>query len=372
MRLRIVMTERTVVAGATVVVVGLIVACEQRTTGPGKVPTPIPAGVISLKITPPAAIAPGETVQFTAMGLLSNGSSEDDTRKVNWTAAPTSVLAITRNTGEATAQAAGDVTVWATYPTPCCAAQIAVTVLPANTYRLTGKVLESGLPVQDAAITVVSGIGTGLSATTDSSGAYRIYGVAGPIQVRFAKPGYADIVKTFIAAQNDVLDFPDAHQTAAIPSLAGTYTLTLTADPACPTAATRGIPPLPDDFRQSRTYAALLTQDGPSVTVTLTGSEIASGHNRFTGRVEPDAIEFQIGSYYYYYGLSNLITELLPASQEFEFGGQLHTQRSGSGIIGRLDGALEIVAPPGRITAQCVAPNNQVSLTRAAQPSGHR
>jgi carboxypeptidase family protein/Big-like domain-containing protein len=365
------MNERAVIAGTAVVIVVIVLACGQP-TAPAKVPTPIPPGVISLKITAPASIAPGQTVQFTATGLLSNGTTEDDTSKVNWTASPTSVLTITPNTGEATAQAAGDVTIQATYRTPCCQAQISMTVLPTNTFRLTGKVLESGLPVPGAVITVLSGIGTGLSATTDGSGAYRLYGVAGPIQVRFTKSGYDNIVKTFTASQNDVLDFPDAHQTAGIPSLAGTYRLTLTADPACPTSPVKGMDALPDDFRQPRSYAASLTQNGPSVSVTLTDSEIVSGHNNFTGRVEPGVIEFQIGSYDYYYGLTSLITERLSSTQEFEFGGQLHAQRSGSGIVGRLDGTLEIVTPPGHITAQCSAPNNQVMLTPSAQPSRHR
>jgi hypothetical protein len=365
------MTQRAVIAGTVVVIVGLIWACGQP-TAPGKVPVQIAPAVVSIKIIAPAAIAPGQTVQFTATGTLSNGTTEDDTRKVNWTASPTSVLSINPNTGEATAQAAGDVTVQATYRTPCCQAQVAMTVLPTNTFRLTGKVLESGLPVPAAAISVLSGIGTGLSATTDASGAYRLYGVAGPIQVKFTKSGYDNIVKTFTATQNDVLDFPEAHQTAGLPSLAGTYTLTLTADPACPTAPANGVAPLPDDFRQPRNYAASVTQSGPSVTVTLTDSTIVAGKS-FTGRIDPDAIEFQIGYYYYYYsGLTGLITELVSATQEFEFGGQLRAQRSGSGIVGPLNGALEVVTPPGRVTAQCTSSNNQVTLTPSAKASRNR
>jgi hypothetical protein len=92
---------------------------------------------------------------------------------------------------------------------------------------------------------------------------------------------------------------------------------------------------------------------------------------------EPDAIEFQIGSFYhyhyfYYYGLSNLITEQLSTTQRFEFGGQLHAQRSGSAITGPLNGTLEIVTlPNNRTSAQCAASNNQVTA-RVAQPARHR
>jgi hypothetical protein len=332
--------------------------------------------LLSLKIGGPGAIAPGQTMSFTATGSMSNGTTQDYTLKVVWSASPASVLTIKRDSGEATALTAGDVTIQATYTgaISCCQATIAMTVLPPNTYRLTGKALESGLPVQGATITVQSGVGAGLSTTTDSNGAYRLYGVAGAIQVRFSKPGYVDIIKTFTAAQNDVLDFPEATQAAAIPSLAGTYTLTLTADPACPTVTTNRVAPLPDDFRQPRTYAASLTQDGPSVTVTLTGADIVPGQNQFTGRVEPGAIEFQIGTYSsYYYTLFNLIAERLSATQQFEFGGQIHAQRSNGAITGRLDGTIEVVTSgPGGTSAQCVAPNNQVTLARAAQPARRR
>jgi hypothetical protein len=330
--------------------------------------------VLHLSIDGPQAVAPGQTVQFTATASLSNGTTADYTRKVFWSTSATSVLTITHDTGQATGQSVGDVTIQANlYATgACCQAAITRTVLTPNTYRLTGTVGESGLPVQGATITVLSGTGAGLSTSTDGGGAYRLYGVAGAIQVKFSKPGYNDIVKTFTAIQNDVLDFPEATQSAAIPSLAGPYTLTLTADPACPTVAMNRIAPLPDDFRQPRSYAASLIQNGPSLSVTLTGSQLVTGQNQFTGRVQPDSIQFQVGSYDYYYGLTGAVAERLSATQEFEFGGQVAAQRSGSTIVGQLNGTLQIVTLPSAISAQCIASNNQVTLARIAQPARHR
>jgi len=367
------MTLRTLVAFAAAIVAGLAAGCSHP-TGPSR--TPSPGRPVSLKVSGVDAIAPGQIVAFVATASFSDGTTQDYTHKVAWSADPTSVMTITRDTGVATAQSIGDVTITAAFLTDngqCCTARITRSVLPANTYRLTGKALESGLPVQGATIVVLSGIGAGLSATTDADGAYRLYGVAGPIQVKFSKSGYDDVVKDFTATQNDVLDFPEAHQSGGIPPLAGTYTLTLTADPACSTDPRNRVAPLPDDFRQPRSYAASLTQNGPAVTVTFTGSEMVPGLNQFTGRVQPDSIEFQIGSYDYYYGPSNLIAERLSATQEFEFGGQLHAQRSGTGIGGRLDGMLEIVSTsPSFPLAQCVAPSNQVTLTPIAQPSRRR
>jgi hypothetical protein len=330
-----------------------------------------------LTITAPYAIAPGQMVSFVATASLSDGTTEDDTRKVAWSAFPASVLSITRDTGVATVLAAGDVTIAATFGMggPGRQAQITRTVVPPNTYRLTGTVLESRLPLQGATVGVVSGIGAGLAATTDYDGSYRLYGVAGVIQVKVTKPGYDDLVKTFTATQDDVLDFPDAHQTAAMPSLAGTYTLTLTADPGCPTTPT-GVAALPDDFRQPRNYAVSVTQDGPALTVMLTGPAIMPREKQFTGRIQPDAIAFEIGFGSYGNGLDDGVAEQVSSAQWFVFGGQVPAHLSGGAMTGHLDGALEVYTPSSPTTytlaAQCVASNNSMTLTPVAQSSRRR
>jgi hypothetical protein len=370
------MTLRTFVAATAAVVAGLVAGCSHPTRPTGTA-NGTPVSVVRLTIAGPDAIAPGQTVQFTATASMSDGTNQDYTRKVAWSAYPTSVLTITPDTGLATGQAPGDASISATTGVsfPCCNAQITKTVLLPNTYRLTGKALESGLPVQGAAIAVLSGVGAGLSATTDSDGAYRLYGVAGPIQIKFSKPGYDDIVKPFTATQNDVLDFPEVHQTAAIPSLAGTYTLTLTADPACATTG-RSIAALPDDFRQPRSYAVSVTQDGPALTVTLTDPAIRPQDNHFTGRFAPDSIWFQIGYGYFGYGLDDGVTEQVSSTQWFVFGGWIQAQRSGSAINARLDGALEVytqfISSVYTLVAQCTASNNQLTLTPVAQPARRR
>ena len=105
---------------------------------------PATATPVKLSINAVYAIAPGQTVPFVATASMSDGTTQDCTRKVVWSAFPTSVLSIARDTGVATALAAGDVTIAATYGTggPGGQAQITRTVLPPNTYRLTGTVLE--------------------------------------------------------------------------------------------------------------------------------------------------------------------------------------------------------------------------------------
>lgn len=349
--------------------IAITVACHRSATSPSPTTggSSTTAVVTALSITRPDRIAPGETVSFTAIATLSDRTTQDYTRKVTWTSYPPGVLTIARDTGQATGQTAGEAFVTANFPTggPCCFASVSTLVLPPNTFRLTGKVLESGLPVYGAAVTVVSGSGSGLSTTTDYNGQYRLYGVAGTIQISVTKPGYADMVKSIDISQNDLLDFPEARQTTVLPSMAGAYTLTLQADPDCPT-----VPPdprtlvLPSELRQPRNYAAEMFQDGPSLVVMLTGPEFAAPSNRFSGRIHPDGIEFQFGDGYIGYGPDDAITEHISSTQALSFEGAVHAVRSGSTLIGRLDGDVQAFEHAAfyRVIGDCRSSNHRFTM----------
>jgi hypothetical protein len=240
-------------------------------------------------------------------------------------------------------------------------------VLPPNTYRLTGKVLESGLGVSGATVAVLSGVGAGSSATTGYDGQYHLYGVAGTVQIKVTKAGYVDIVKTFDVFQNEVLDFPEARQSAGMPTITGPYIVSLQLDPGCPTVATDPrILPVPAELRQPRLYAAQVTQDGPSLTVTLTDPTFAPRSNKFSGRIEPDAINFSLGDGYVGYGPDDAITERISSSLELSWEGVVRAARSGSAIVGRLDGWVQVFDPSRPFVAQligeCNAPNNLFSM----------
>jgi hypothetical protein len=364
----------------TVAVLGLAayaMGCQRSSTQrqPFTPGTPTAPAIFKLEVTGPARVAPGETVAYTATGILTDGTKQDVTLKAGWSAIPSSVLTIS-NPGQVTGHATGDATLVVSLPEPgigCCTAGMTLLVLPADTYRLVGTVLESNLGVDGATVTVLSGTGAGLSATTDANGNYRLYGVAGAIRIKVSKPGYDDIVKTLTVTQNDTLDFPEAHQTAPIPSLAGSYSLTLSADPGCPTTPVAGLVPLPNDFRQPRTYAASLTQNGPELTVRLTDPGMIPNRNHFRGRVGPDGIDFQVNSWsYYYYGNPELIAEQLSGTQQFEFGGQLHAQRSSDAIAGHLNGTIEVISRSPASSGMCIATSHQITMTHTARPSRAR
>ncbi len=352
-----------------------IVGCHKSSsTAPSPTPGATPS-IVSLAIQGPSRIAPGETVQFTAVATLSDRTTRDYTRNLTWVAYPADVLTVTRETGEATGVGPGDAQVFADTAAGCstsaCHARTAIIVLPPNTYRLTGKVLEFGLGVQGASVTVLSGVGSGASAKTDYGGTYRLYGVAGAVQIKVSKAGYEDLVKSVNVTQNDVLDFPEAHQITAIPSMAGPYTLTLQADPGCDTTpwGPGNHAPLPPEFRQPRNYSAQLAQDGPSLAVTLAAPQFAAPTNQFLGRIKPEVIEFEFGNGYIGYAPDDGITEHISTTQLLTFEGLVTAQRVGSSVIGRLDGEIDAIeisntgTPPFyRWIGSCLASRHQFAM----------
>lgn len=366
---------RPIATVALIPVALLTITCHKSSSPAPTAPSSAPAAAVtSIVIQGPSRIAPGDTVQFTAVATLSDRTTRNYTRDVKWVVSPKGVLTISE-TGEAVALARGEAHVFAYIPSGCrqgCSGETVVVVLPPDTYRLTGKVLESGLPVQGATATVIGGSDSGLSATTDYEGQYRLYGVAGRVQIKVAKPGYEDMAKAVTVTVDDVLDFPEARQTGAIPLVSGTYVLTLQADNDCSTAPSAyNVPPLPPDFRQRRTYSAQLAQDGPSLSVSLPPPQFAAPSNLFSGRIHPGTVEFVFGNGYLYYGPENAITERLSATQAISFEGFVRAERSGSALIGPLDGAIQVFEisdsgsgrPIPKLIGQCRAPNHRFTMT---------
>ena len=81
------MMRRTFIATSAAVVAAVVSGCSHPTRPTG---TPDPATVSPVKvtITAPYAIAPGQTVSFVATASLSDGTTQDYTGKVVWSAFP--------------------------------------------------------------------------------------------------------------------------------------------------------------------------------------------------------------------------------------------------------------------------------------------
>src|SRR4029453_18933260 len=99
----------------------------------------------------PASVAPGESVQFTANAIKTDGSVENVTGASVWNSSNTRVLQIGAD-GVANGVAAGEAFVSARYQNRSASSNIYV--LPAGTYRLNGRVTDSGVGVAGAIVTV--------------------------------------------------------------------------------------------------------------------------------------------------------------------------------------------------------------------------
>lgn len=152
-----------------------------------------------------------------------------------------------------------------------------MTVLPAGTYILSGRVTEGGnLPVADVRVETIGGPLTGRAVMTDASGSYAFNGVSGVAQVRATKDGYQP------ATQTVTQDTPHVNigLTPILPyaSLSGVYSLTFTASPSCN---------LPDDAVK-RTYTTTIAQTDAALTIVLSGARFGTSAsltlNQFSGR----------------------------------------------------------------------------------------
>ena len=335
-------------------------------------PTPNSVVLTSLSVNGPSTLAPGATGAFTATGRMSDGSTQDYTTKTTWQSSDTSVLTIS-NTGVATGLAGGEAYVNASAgSTRVFYVSSNVLVLPTGTFRLTGTVSESGLPVVAATVAVTAGQGNGLSVLTSQSGQYRLYGVAGNVDVQVSKPGYTSVTKNINVASNSLLDFKDLVQSGPLATVSGTYTLTLTASASC-----TGFNALPE-LAKRRSYTAVITQSGPVLQVTLSGADfqlLAGQGNGFAGRVQPDGVRFEIFGDYYYYSEFDVL-EKVQADQVLSFWGEVTATASPAGISGTLDGAITVYkfTPPSAFLYQsgCYASTHQFVLIPQTALARHR
>jgi hypothetical protein len=359
---------------------GLAWSCDRNPTRPSSVNTgSVPTNpVISLEVTGPPSIAPGDSAQFTATAGKADGTSEDFTSQVTWRSSNAAVATVSP-TGLVTAVASGECYLEVVYK-GLQGQPAGLLVVPPGTYRLAGQVTDGGLgstvPVEGARVEVVAGVGRGLTALTNPGGSYALFGVAGDVEVRVTKDGYRTEDRRVVvneSTQNlDVAMTPvDAYQ-----NLAGRYLLTITAGSCTP-----GSQSLPDQLRQ-RSYLSLLTQTGGRLHVTLddpgTGGfeGFLPGANAFEGFIQPDQILFRLNGYdpyyyYYYYSVGQL-----SLVERVSFGwlliwGNVEADVGRDAVSGLLDGEMllfpstvSLPAPHVRTLGGCYAHDMRFAMVR--------
>lgn len=190
-------TPRRVSVGASIVLMGLLAACDDRSapTQPSpkvaSVPTPTPApsgaaALVSLSVDGPSPVQPGESAQYTAIASYADGSTRAVTTEARWSSSDESVLSVTA-TGAMTARANGEAEVQASFGTRSDRRH--VIVVPAGRYVVRAFVSEDQVTamIYNARIEVVAGPAAGLAATTDWDGHANLYGVPADAQLRITK-----------------------------------------------------------------------------------------------------------------------------------------------------------------------------------------
>ena len=343
--------------GPLAVIALLLPSCDSPQTALPNAPTPTtPPRVVRVEVTAPTEIAPGASVQLAATAVKSDGSIENVTNLARWSSSNSGVLSVSA-TGVATADRRGEAQIMAGFEFTSGSAR--VMVLPSGTYRLAGQVSENGFGVRDVTLTVVAGIGEGLSTRTGASGDYFLYGVSGAIRLRAVGEGYIDAIQDLDVTAHSIHQV-EMQAAQPIESLGGTYTLTLTA------GCRSSVGTLPSPARQ-RTYVAIVSQEQRQLAVSLTGAEflLYEGRgNHFTGTVQAaGGVTFEIGnvSYdYFYYSprcyRCDLVERFSPTAA-LVIGGNVAAERAPSEIAGVLFGTFWLsdgtTAPLTRFPSYC-------------------
>jgi hypothetical protein len=353
-------------AGALLAVA--IVSCDDspNPTRPSTPPTANPpagaATVTRVDTVIPATMAPGTSAQATATAAMSDGSVRDVTAEVQWTSTNTRAVQ-TSATGALVAAERGEAIVVARMGQRSSSGRIFV--LPAGTFRLAGQISEAGVVLSGVRVEVIAGTGQGLTAFTNSSGQFALYGVAGRVSLHAKKDGYVNSTQDVEVTDHQTANF-EMKFDGQRPQLEGTYTLEITAQgcgASIPEAVTR------------RSYVASITQAGGQLLVRLSGAEfiVTNGRgNGFGGFVQGDRVQFTLLTsasyfyYYYYFGQDDLVERLTPTSAVV-IGGSMDGRVSGSNISGTLNGIIGVsnrVTSPFYPASSCYSQAHRFEMRR--------
>jgi carboxypeptidase family protein len=326
---------------AAIAVAALLAACDKEPKSiVGPSPNPVGANpnaqpvVVTVEISGPVSIPPGQSAHFTAISRLSDGTSQMATN-VRWNS-QTHLLQVDAS-GLATAgQQTGEgiLSAEVTSSGGVRRGSKEILVLPDGTYRMVGVVTENvppTTPIVGARVEVTSG--APIAAITDWEGRYHLYGVPATTDVRVTKDGYQPHVQRFQLAEHATQNFQLALSGTRL-DLAGPYTLEI--DTGCEPIS---IPVGTLDLPRLR-YDAVLTQRESILEVVLTESwrfrvnGAGRGHG-FSGRVDSAGATFNLrGVSWYYYDTYPDLVERMPDGTFLVVEGTAVTRGSRAGLSG--------------------------------------
>lgn len=250
-----------------------------------------------------------------------------------------------------------------------------------NAITIAGSVQDRAWrPLSGARVEVLDGPDAGLSTLTDAKGGFRLVGEFDP-STRFRATSSQHRERTLVLPARCAPCNPNwwlyfsLDTEAASVDLAGEYSLTFVADPACTT--------LPEEFRQ-RTYPATVRPNGPDIAaqfrVSLSGGSFLAGYDTFDIGVAGDAFAAILGDLHG----SPAVAERLGGTTVLGFEGmaQASLGLSDAPIVAALDGVIsycELLKEPAaryacaseQTTARvlCTSARHQLILERITSTS---
>jgi hypothetical protein len=280
-------------------------------------------------------MAPGTTASFRLIVDGTDGTQHDLSGQATWTSSNPNVLLVAPG-GFATAVQEGEARAAALFP-PWTVTKV-ISVLRPGTWSVKGTVADAGFGLSGARVEVVSGIGAGKTATTDAIGDYRLYGIAGVVQIRASLSGYEDDTRSITVNANQTQVTFTLRPSVAPTNLSGDWQFTVETNPECDS--------IPEIARR-RTYSATIDQEVSALVVRLSDAEFAPDpfglrgdrRNHFHGWVLGDSVVMKLTDEY-----THDIGEILPDGSLLTMAGNLTGTATASSISGSLDGTIYLRA----------------------------
>jgi hypothetical protein len=301
----------------------------------------------------------GDVGSFTFIVTNVDGTRQDVSTKTTWTSSDPSILAIDKS-GQATARAAGVVTISASYNGIQRSLTVAVST-SIGAVQLLGKVTASGAPLAGAQVTATFGTVT-LTTRTAFDGVFRLFPVGGTGQLTITFAGFTTLTQSVAVPVSGTVPFVMTPLVTPA-DISGAWQLTMTAPASCAAA-------LPSDARQM-SAATTITQQGTAITVELVSDALPNNPYDLPGQVIDHAVTINLLSDFYYGPVEGvLLRQLGPTRWLLVFGNMVGTVGARS-ITGTTSGtwdyfetasAADVPLMPPKATCTDSAPT---SLQRA-------
>ncbi len=201
---------------------------------------------------------------------------------------------------------------------------------PVTAFTLGGAVTEPGdLPVIGAKLTVMTGTPNEQFAFSGAGGRYLFHGLSGPQTVSVTADGYTPVTMQVTVDRNLTVDVAIAPAVAPA-EIGGRWRATLDAS-KCPS---------PSAVDRTRTYQAVIAQQGAHFTVDFSGATFV-GRTQFAGLVRGNRVTFSLGDWD-----KPGLMEQLGESQFLSISGDVAATADASSIKGTLDVVVAIGETP--------------------------